>query len=103
VFPTRSGKPHSRRNVGRAWDDALQDAKIIGAHLHSLRTSFVSRLLARGIDPVRVSALARHSSVTTALDVYARVQGGDVNRLESLHEALTPCSLSDLQVGASCR
>jgi integrase len=88
VFQTRSGKPLSRRNVGRAWHDALAAAKITGAHLHSLRTSFVSRLLARGVDPVRVSALARHSRVTTTLDVYARVQGGDVKRLEGLRDAL---------------
>jgi site-specific recombinase XerD len=70
------------------WKDALDEAGIEGAHLHSLRTSFVSRLLARGVDPVRVSALARHSRVTTTLDVYARVQGGDVKRLENLREAL---------------
>jgi hypothetical protein len=48
----------------------------------------VSRLLARGVDPVRVSTLARHSRVTTTLDVYARVQGGDVKRLEGLRDAL---------------
>jgi integrase len=90
VFQTRSGRPHSRRNVGRAWHEALADAGISGAHLHSLRTSFVSRLLARGVDPARVSALARHSRVTTTLDVYARVQGGDVRRLETLRDALTP-------------
>jgi integrase len=72
VFQTRTGLPQSRRNVGRAWHDALDGAGVEGAHLHSLRTSFVSRLLARGVDPIRVSALARHSRVTTTLDVYAK-------------------------------
>ena len=45
VFVTRNGLPQSRRNVLRSWQAALETVGIEGAGLHSLRHSFVSRLV----------------------------------------------------------
>lgn len=49
VFQTRTGRPQSRRNVLRAWQDALAEVGIHDAGLHTLRHSFISRLEERGI------------------------------------------------------
>jgi integrase len=88
VFTTRNGKPHSRRNVYRAWTAALGKVGIEDAHLHSLRHSFISGHAERGTAVVKVSALVGHSNVEVTQRVYTRIAGTEEARIESLREAL---------------
>jgi integrase len=88
LFVTRTGKPQSRRNALRAWQNALKAVGIEGAGLHSLRHSFVSRLAERNVPVAYASELVGHSRVQTTVDVYTRIRGGKSERVERLREAL---------------
>ena len=75
VFCTRTGSPLAHRNVAReirrAGDNAeLNPDGVQPVSCHDLRHSFVSRLIANGIDPVTVAALAG-DRVETILKIYA--------------------------------
>jgi integrase len=80
VFCTRTGAPLGHRNVSReirrAGDNAgLNPEGVQPVSCHDLRHSFVSRLIANGIDPVTVASLAG-DKVDTIMKVYA----GDYDR-----------------------
>ena len=77
VFCTKFGTPFSHRNVAREITRAGGNAKLNTDGLppvscHDLRHSFVSRLIANGIDPVTVASLAG-DKLETILRVYAHV------------------------------
>lgn len=88
VFQTRTGRPQSRRNVLRAWQDALAEIGIDDAGLHTLRHSFVSRLEERGVSVAIAAELVGHSRVTTTQAVYTRMRGGREAKLAAQREAL---------------
>ena len=88
IFVTKSGRPQSRRNILRAWQNALQAVGVEGACLHSLRHSFVSRLAERNVPVAFASELVGHTRVQTTVDVYTRVRGGRDERVEKLREVL---------------
>lgn len=72
VFPSEVHTPMYPRNFTRVFYTICQKAGIEGITIHSLRHSFVSYLVAQGVDPRTVKELVGHSSVTLTLDVYAR-------------------------------
>jgi integrase len=87
VFVTRNGRPQSRRNLLRCWQNAL--TKIgVEATLHSLRHSFISGHAENNTPVVLVADLVGHSRVTTTQTHYTRVRGGDSQRIESLRSVL---------------
>lgn len=45
---------------------------------HSLRHSYITHLIAAGVNPKIVQTLARHSTITLTLDRYTHVEDGDV-------------------------
>jgi integrase len=88
VFQTRTGRPQSRRNVLRAWQDALAEVGIEGCGLHTLRHSFISRLEERGVSVAIAAELVGHSRITTTQAVYTRMRGGREAKLRAQREAL---------------
>jgi integrase len=88
VFQTRTGRPQSRRNVLRAWQDALAETGIGGCGLHTLRHSFISRLEERGVSVAIAAELVGHSRITTTQAVYTRMRGGREAKLQAQREAL---------------
>lgn len=55
---------------------------------HSLRKTFISNLVASNVHPKVIQTLARHSSITTTMDVYAEVtQDAKQNAILSLYSA----------------
>lgn len=88
VFTGRSGRPFGRRNVLRSWQAAAEEALGFRVRVHELRGTFISRLAERGVDPPTVQALARHSRLTTTLDIYTRVRGDADARLDRMRAAL---------------
>ena len=47
---------------------------------HALRHSYISHLVAAGVNPKIVQTLARHSTITLTLDRYCHVEGDDVRK-----------------------
>jgi integrase len=100
VFQTRTGKPHSRRNVLRAWKKALAEVGIEDAHLHSLRHSFVSRLEERNVSVAIAKELVGHSMITTTQAVYTQLRGDRDVRLTAQRKALRQACVDARQEGA---
>ena len=95
VFQTRTGRPQSRRNVLRAWQEALAEIGIEDAGLHTLRHSFISRLEERGVSVAITAELVGHSRITTTQAVYTRMRGGREAKLAAQREALRSASRHD--------
>ncbi len=73
VFPTKGGLPqHRTRTLEDVLRPAVAAAKIEGRyHMHTLRHSFCSALLAQGTPPTEVQKYRGHTRLSTLLDVYS--------------------------------
>src|SRR5437667_2286413 len=78
VFCTALGRGLNYREVGEGFRAAVKAAGLTGPGrltLHSLRHTFTSLLIAKGLDVVFVSRQLGHASPTTTLGVYAHLFG----------------------------
>ncbi len=74
VFTTRQGKVLSKRNISRAFKQALAAANLPdNIRVHDLRHGMATQWLSKGINPRVVSERLGHSNVAFTLQVYGHV------------------------------
>ena len=76
VFTDSLGRGRDYRDVGEGFRHAVKAAALTGPGrltLHSLRHTFTSLLIAKGLNVVFVSRQLGHASPTTTLGVYAHL------------------------------
>ena len=73
VFPTHIGTPTDPRNALRAFEGTARRAGLEDVHLHTLRHSAASALIASGAHLKVVQELLGHSSYGITADIYSHV------------------------------
>lgn len=71
VFHNQFGGPLIPRNMERAWERILKEAKIEHKKFHALRHTHATQLLAAGVPLLEVSKRLGHSSPAITLKLYA--------------------------------
>ena len=77
VFCTLSGKPMDERNILSAYHRILKAAGLNTRGLHTLRHTFATRALAKGMDVRTLSEILGHTNVSLTLNLYCH---SDLNR-----------------------
>ncbi|WP_187648731.1 tyrosine-type recombinase/integrase [Nitrosophilus labii] len=81
IMITRRGKLLNRQNAFKIVNRIYRQANIFKQGLHLLRHTLAMRLTKRGVDPIRIQKILRHSNINTTL-IYARAEERDI--IESL-------------------
>ncbi len=71
VFAAPDGRDRDHRAAARGIERAVTNAGLEGVSAHSCRHTFASRLIALGLDPVRVSKQLGHASPSFTEDAYS--------------------------------
>ena len=72
VFSSKAGTMIQERNINRSLKALLENLRFQKKFtVHSLRHSFATRLMEKGVNPKVVSALLGHASVQITLDLYS--------------------------------
>jgi site-specific recombinase XerD len=101
LFPGYRGKHLSTRQLSRRFLESAKAAAITKrVTLHTLRHSFATHLLERGVDIRVIQALLGHSKLTTTAR-YARVATGMIAAVDSPLDDLTPRKRKKGKTGSS--
>jgi integrase/recombinase XerD len=101
IFPGYNGKHLSPRQISRLFKQAAQAAGIPKpVTLHTLRHSFATHLLERGVDIRVIQALLGHTKLTTTAR-YASVATGMISAVESPLDELKRAKRKKSKKGAS--
>lgn len=73
VFYTKGGNWQTATNLRRRWSKICAEAGIPYRGIHSLRHTFATRALEKGVDIKTVSKLLGHRSVVTTMNIYQDV------------------------------
>lgn len=92
VFPARHGGPARHRETEQAFKRALVAARLPPHHTpHSLRHTYASLQLVRGISPLYVQRQLGHASLKMTTETYGRwLPMGDAAAADGLEAAVTP-------------
>jgi site-specific recombinase XerD len=74
VFSSKKSTMLMPRNINRSLSDLLKAKGLPDSiTVHTLRHTFATRLLEKGVNPKTVSDLLGHASIQITLDVYSHV------------------------------
>lgn len=80
LFTSRYGTPWSERNILRAVYRVTEAAGMGKCSAHHLRHIAISHLVADGVDPKTVQAIAGHASIRVTLDTYGHLIPGHLEK-----------------------
>lgn len=101
LFPGYRGKHLSARQISRLFKETAREAGITKpVTLHTLRHSFATHLLERGVDIRVIQALLGHTKLTTTAR-YASVATGMIAAVDSPLDDLTAAQRKKAKKGAS--
>lgn len=87
VFEDENGQPFSVKTIFGNWKKVLNDNKITYKKFHSLRHTYATMLLTKGVDLKTVQDLMGHSDITITqiyLHVLPKTKSDAVNKLNSI-------------------
>lgn len=87
VFEDENGKPYSSKTLFGNWKKVLQDNNIPHKKFHSLRHTYATMLLTKGVDLKTVQDLMGHYDISITqiyLHVLPKTKNDAVNRLNSI-------------------
>lgn len=87
VFEDENGNPYSAKTLFGNWKKVLNDNNIPYKKFHSLRHTYATMLLTKGVDLKTVQDLMGHSDITITqiyLHVLPKTKSDAVNRLNDL-------------------
>lgn len=87
LFPSETGTYINPRNLVRSWQRALKQLNLPIKTFHSLRHTYASQLIKKGVDLTTVSRLMGHSSIKTTeryVHVMQSVKEEEVQKLNDL-------------------
>lgn len=73
IFTTPTGRVTDPRSLNRMLTILCRDAGVRRVHVHDLRHTCASLLLAQGVDARTIMETLGHSTITMTLDTYAHV------------------------------
>jgi integrase len=73
VFCTKNKTPYDQRNMQRVFHSICKRAGLEGFHIHSLRHTFATRSLERGMELKVAQEILGHSSIKMTADMYMHV------------------------------
>ena len=74
---SNNGNPVSPNIISRTLRTMAKNAGI-RFHPHMLRHTFITNLIRSGLDPKTAAQLARHSNITTTMDIYTQMNKDDL-------------------------
>lgn len=80
IVSNRSGNLCTVSQIGNVLKKYSDKAGIENFHPHLLRHTFVTNLVRSGVDPKTASELARHSDISTTLNIYTQMDFSDMER-----------------------
>ena len=83
IMRTRTGKLLDRTEAFKIIKNIYRKANIFKQGLHILRHTLAMRLTKRGVDPIRIQKILRHSNINTTM-IYAKAEESDI--VESLEK-----------------
>ena len=91
VFPTDTGGIMNPDSLSRWYHKFVERHKLPESHLHTLRHTSATLLIAGGVDIATVSKRLGHANKTTTLNIYTHaIQSADAIAAEKLQNILSP-------------
>lgn len=79
ILSNLNGTPYDQDNVRKVLSESAASVGIPDFHPHMLRHAFITNIIRSGADPKTAAQLARHSDISTTLNIYTQMNMQDLS------------------------